>query len=128
VLQNGNSLTDEMVRGSEVGPKVHPFLFLNACDAGTAGDELGMAGGLVGSALEAGFRGCVGPFWSIASETARQVAEEFYKLTLERGEPVGAALRTLRGRFGTGGEGTVEDTWLAYVFYGHPALRLKRAN
>ncbi len=126
VLESGAPLTDDMLRDAAVGEKQHPFLFLNACEAGTAGDELDMASGFVGSAIQAGFRGCVGALWNVASDTAREVALDFYDRTLKRGESVASALRATRGRFVARRGKAPDDTYLAYVFYGHPALRLRR--
>ncbi len=126
VLESGAPLTDDMLRDAAVGEKQHPFLFLNACEAGTAGDELDLASGFVGSAIQAGFRGCVGALWNVASDTAREVALEFYDRTLKRGESVASALRATRGRFMMRRGKAPDDTYLAYVFYGHPALRLRR--
>jgi hypothetical protein len=122
---SGAPLTDNALRGAALGEQNSPFLFLNACEAGTAGDELGATSGFVEAALKSGFRGFVGALWEVASETARDIAIEFYKRTLDEGASVAEAMREMRCRFGKTQQ-VPDDTYLAYVFYGHPGLKLQR--
>jgi hypothetical protein len=127
MTHSGAPLTDNALRGAALGERNSPFLFLNACEAGTAGDELGTASGFVEASLKGGFRGFVGALWSVASDTASDIAIEFYKRTLEDGASVAEAMREMRCRFKKSQE-VPDDTHLAYVFYGHPGLKLRRKS
>lgn len=105
-----------------------PFVFLNACQVGQAVDLLASNMGFTGAFLEGGCRACVAPLWNVVDETARTLVEAFYQQTLSHGQTVGAVLRDLRARF-LAGEGAVPDpTWLAYAYYGHPNLKLKKVT
>jgi hypothetical protein len=58
----------------------------------------------------------------VQDDVARDVSQTFYKRTLVEGQEVGEALRTIRAETVAGGSIT---PW-AYLFYGHPRLRLLR--
>jgi hypothetical protein len=124
-LQSGAPFTDNAFRGGELGEKNHPFVFMNACEAGTAGDELDTTSGFVEATLKSGCSAFVGALWEVASTTARDVAIEFYKLTLDDGLSVATAMREIRCKFDLSKD-VPDDTYLAYVFYGHPGLKLTR--
>jgi hypothetical protein len=114
----------------EIGEATEPFLFLNACQVGQAGDLLGDYAGFAGSCLRNHFRGFVAPFWSVDDTVARELALSFYEQAF--GTPghgprsVGEVLRRLRARFPED-ERVPPSTWLAYTFYGNPRLALRRA-
>ncbi len=99
------------------------FLFLNACRAGTSIALFGQPAGAVGSAVRAGYKGVVAPYWSVSDGIAREVSESFYEAQ-RAGVPVAEFLRQARSRFMEDEHGRADATWLAYTFYGHPELSL----
>jgi hypothetical protein len=116
-----------VVQGSELTRETRPFVFLNACQVGTAGAFLSEYGGMPGAFLSEGCRGFVAPLWNVDDGVAHQLALRFYESTIGRGIPVAESLRQIRQVFGTPWDnGTA--TPLAYVFYGHPSLVLARAG
>lgn len=128
ILERPPNLSPVDIRGyRDSFERDRPFVFLNACQVGQAVDLLTANMGFAGAFVESGSTACVAPLWNIVDETARSFVEEFYRRTLAEGAPVGAALRELRARFAEAGGSTAPDpTWLAYVYYGHPGLVLKR--
>ncbi len=114
-----------VVQGSELTRRNRPFVFLNACQVGTAGAFLSDYGGMPGAFLSEGCTGYVAPLWNVDDTVAKDFATEFYAAVLDNGTPVAEALRALRSRFGTEWSGNTA-TPLAYVFYGHPELSLSR--
>ncbi|MGV1009407.1 MAG: CHAT domain-containing protein [Dermatophilaceae bacterium] len=129
VLSDSALRIDQLtVLGGELGDAGAPLVFLNACQLGQAqGELLGDQGGLASAFLAVGCRGFVAPLWSVEDELARDLALDFYRYTLGDGLTVGAALRRLRGRFANI-PGRTRTTPLAYVYYGHPDLRLTLAD
>ncbi len=114
-----------VIQGSELTRRNRPFVFLNACQVGTAGAFLSEYGGMPGAFLAEGCSGYVAPLWNVDDTVARTFATEFYAAVLGSATSVAETLRTLRSRFGTDwGRNTA--TPLAYVFYGHPELILSR--
>jgi hypothetical protein len=95
------------------------FVFLNACQVGTAGTSFGQAAGFPGILIRRGVCGFVAPLWDVDDALARSLAERFYEATLTKKEPVGAVLQAERAAYNE--EST---TPIAYIYYGHPALRL----
>ena len=124
LLSGGRRLDLLTVEGSRLGESSAPFVFLNACQVGTASTVLSTYGGLAGAFLGTGCRGFLAPLWNVDDEVAKSIALDFYQRTLGEGLPVGEAVRQIRAGFGTGEAGTA--TPLAYVFYGHPDLQLSR--
>jgi CHAT domain-containing protein len=74
--------------------------------------------------LFAGASGVIAPLWSIDDRVAREIAIRFYNRALS-GEAPAEILRTERGAFRDSPEVT-SSTYLAYQYFGHPALRLDR--
>ena len=62
----------------------------------------------------------IGPLWEVQDSIAEAVAEQFYQLVFGSGEEVGETLRQLRSSWSKRDSIT---PW-AYLFYGHPRLRL----
>jgi len=123
---SGDFLSPAVVRGSKLGREGAPFVFLNACQAGiTSGSSIADYGGLAGAFLAEGCRGFVAPLWSVNDNHARDLALAFYQEALDSGREVGAVLRDLRARFDAS-RPQPPDTFLAYIFYGHPRLILNR--
>ena len=129
VLGDGAVLTPNRLAGDCDTGETPRFamVFLNACQVGTGGAELGRMAGFPGALVRGGVSGFIAPLWEVKDDVACETAQQFYKLTLraggtEIGEEVGEALRLLRSQAVPGGSIT---PW-AYLFYGHPRLRLER--
>lgn len=103
-----------------------PFVFLNACQVGQAAALMQANVGFSGAFLREGSRAFVAPLWKVVDETARQFVEEFYRRTIDEGLPVGEVLRDLRRKFIAAGGAVTDPTYMAYVFYGHPNLVLRK--
>jgi CHAT domain-containing protein len=66
----------------------------------------------------------IAPLWEVDDREACEFAKGFYKKALSEEMGVGAALRSLREDFARSGS----ITSLAYVFFGHPLLKLDWSN
>ncbi|HUG31291.1 MAG TPA: CHAT domain-containing protein [Acidimicrobiia bacterium] len=99
------------------------FLFVNACQVGTADEMLGEYSGLAGLVVGAGFRGFMAPLWSVSDDIAQQISLGLYEASAE-GVAVSSYLREVRGKFRQTESEPAHTTYMAYVFFGHPALRL----
>jgi hypothetical protein len=122
VLADGKLLTPNRLAGEFYAGDTPRFevLFLNACQVGTAGERLGRIAGFPGALLAGGASAFIGPLWEVDDGVARQVAEHFYASVLNDGVEVGLAMQTLREELGADSSIT---PW-AYVYYGHPRLKL----
>lgn len=96
------------------------FMFLNACQVGAPGRTLGHAGGFPPTLIRAGTLGFIAPLWDVDDVVARELAEGFYANAFQRDEPVGALMQAQRRTYTDG-----STTPMAYIYYGHPGLRLK---
>jgi hypothetical protein len=95
-----------------------PMVFLNACQVGRPTRALVGIGGFADAFMKIGASAVVAPLWSIGDETARVVAEEFYKgVKAEPTRPFAAILRDIRRKAYDPG---ARDTYAAYCFYGDP--------
>lgn len=111
------------------------FVFLNACQAGVGDELLGDYAGLAASFLRAGAAAVIAPLWGIDDGIAKDVALRFYSEVFGLGANVAEYLRTERAAFRdsvetVAGDGEIRQapsTPLAYIFYGHPAMRLRAA-
>jgi hypothetical protein len=103
--------------------KVAPFVFLNACQVGAGSRILGDYGGMAAAFIGGGAIGVVAPLWSVKDDLAKAIAIEFYKATLDEGVAPAEAIRRARGAFVSANK-PVSATYLAYQFFGHPALQL----
>ena len=122
-LNNGTPLSPILFHHSRLGRNHAPFIFLNACMVGTAGEILGDYGGFPGHCLAGGFSALVAPLWAVNDTVAKWIAIEFYKQALASPtpRPVAEVLRDLRANYQ--GDQPV-SSYLAYVYYGNPYLRL----
>jgi hypothetical protein len=102
----------------------YAFVFLNACQVGTPGTSLGQAAGFPGTIVRGGARGFIAPLWEINDEIARKFAVSFYDQMLKDNKTVSEVLREYRQSYQPG----EHTTPLAYVYYGNPSLRLRRAH
>jgi hypothetical protein len=126
-LEDGTAVHPLLFTSSVLGTRHRPFVFFNACMVGTGGELLGDCGGFPGECLTGGFRGLVAPLWAVRDTLAKEIALEFYQRTLDDGQPVADVLHRIRARYrDTVAAGAPQPTYLAYVFYGHPALALAR--
>ncbi len=123
MLSNGRQISSYMFRAAKVAESGRAFLFLNACQVGTANQALGEYAGVAGFAVKAGFRGFIAPLWSVSDDLAREVSLGFYAAS-SQGGTVAGYLRESRRRFRETDSDDANATWLAYVYYGHPGLRL----
>jgi hypothetical protein len=126
LLADGSRLVARALSGSYECGSAPPFafVFLNACQVGTAGSAFGQAAGFPGDLVRGGAVGFVAPLWEVDDQTARDIAETFYAETLLNGRPVGETLRAQRLKYNRKGH----TTSMAYIYYGHPNLRLYRGG
>ena len=126
ILGDGKVLTAKRLAGEYYEGDIPRFemLFLNACQVGTAGERLSRIGGFPGAILRAGAVAFIGPLWEVQDSIAEAVAEQFYQGVLGRGEEVGETLRQLRS---SSSKHDSITPW-AYLFYGHPRLRLTQSH
>jgi hypothetical protein len=96
-----------------------PLLFLNACQVGQASGAYGWVEGWGPAALERGAAGFIGGLWELGDAGAEGFAEKFYTRVLA-GMPVAEAMRQVRSEYAA----SADPTYAAYVYYGHPELRL----
>src|SRR5690606_16872095 len=122
VLADGQTIDPFQVRGMAFSTP--PFVFLNACQVGSSQRVLGDYAGLSEAFLFAGAAAVVAPLWSIKDTIAHQIALRFYEQSFAGVAPADI-LRRERGSFGDGA-GVTSSTSLAYLFYGHPSLLLRR--
>jgi hypothetical protein len=122
VLVDGQFLDPMHVKGSDL--RAAPFVFLNACQVGQGQQILGDYAGLAEAFLYAGASAVVAPLWSVKDDVARTIALEFYQQVLGGDARPADVLREARRRFTE--TATPSGTYLAYQFFGHPALRLRR--
>jgi CHAT domain-containing protein len=122
LLADGTELDEATVRGFEPFAG-SPFVFLNACQVGSGNELLGDYAGLAQSFLYAGAAGVVAPLWSVSDTVARELALDFYERAFVPGATAAGVLRGARARYADSGG---DATWLAYQFFGHPAMALRR--
>jgi hypothetical protein len=122
-LNDGQPITPLFFRNCTLGKTNGPFLFLNACMVGAAGHMLGDYGGFPGNCLAGGFCGLVAPLWAVNDSVAKSFAIEFYREALSAQASVSLAeiLRQLRAKYD---RQHPVSSYLAYVYYGNPHLRL----
>ncbi|MEO7996576.1 MAG: CHAT domain-containing protein [Gemmatimonadaceae bacterium] len=124
-IQDGLVLTDDetinptQVSGSTLSAK--PFVFLNACQVGSAQEVLGDYAGMASAFLQAQASAVIAPLWSIKDGIAKEISMEFYQDAFA-GEPVAAVMRKQRAKYGSDNSAT----YLAYQYFGHPQLQLTR--
>jgi len=108
--------------------KNHPFLFLNACSVGQAGKVANFVNGWAPAALEAGASGYIGALWPVGDKGASEFAAQFYNALYaaqKNGtDSVAGVLTGIRRSFLKNSD----PTFLAYIYYGDPHLRLTMRN
>jgi hypothetical protein len=121
VLVDGQYLDPFDISGTPLAGA--PFVFLNACQVGSGREILGSYQGVAAAFLAAGAAAVVAPLWSVSDTIAREIALRFYQQALD-GPAAAELLRAERAAFGPA---SLSAASLAYQFFGHPALRLRRA-
>jgi hypothetical protein len=124
ILIDGQTLDPLEVRGVKF--QTGPFVFLNACQVGTGTTVLGDYAGMAEAFLYAGAAGVVAPLWSIDDALAKDIALRFYQQTLVEGRAPAEVFRAERARF-TDSPEVSSSTFLAYQFFGNPAMKLSRS-
>jgi len=97
-----------------------PFVFLNACQVGNGREVLGLYGGIAAAFIDRGACGVIAPLWNVRDDIAKEVALTFYEDAFG-GISAGEAVRRNRQQFK---EDAQTSTFMAYQYFGHPALRL----
>jgi CHAT domain-containing protein len=97
-----------------------PLVFLNACQVGKAGLQLGSMGGFAQAFLRSGAAAFVSTLWSVGDAPARTFGETFYKQLLQ-GNSVAEAVTRAREEARQSGD----VSWLAYVVYANPSARMQ---
>ncbi|HYW52033.1 MAG TPA: CHAT domain-containing protein [Gemmatimonadaceae bacterium] len=128
-LDDGTPMSDLLFASSALGRNTKSFLFMNACQVGVGGEELGMYAGFAGMAISAGFSGFIGPLWSVNDQVAKQIAIDFYRRSFgtdgKPPRPVADVLADMRSSYMSEPDPKRrQSTWLAYVHYGHPHFTL----
>jgi CHAT domain-containing protein len=125
-LSNGKPMNPIFLRRSKLGKNHAPFIFLNACMVGTGGQLLGDYGGFPGNCLAGGFTGLVAPLWAVNDTVAHSIAIDFYEALLAPGSDrtVAGLMRDVRAQYSSNAP---ISSYLAYVFYGNPNLKVARA-
>jgi hypothetical protein len=119
-LSNGTAISPLLFRRAKLGSVSAPFLFLNACMVGVAGEMLGDYGGFPGACLANNFSGLIAPLWAVNDVIARWIATEFYRQAMATpARPVAEILRDVRQAFQ---DHPNASSYLAYVYYGNPYL------
>ena len=126
-FDNGEPLDPFMFRETALGFEHEPFMFLNACMVGQGGETLGSIGGFPGHCLAGRFTGLLAPLWVVDDTAAREFALAFYQSALDgsKGRSVAETVRDLRAKFD---RKQPNATYLAYVFYGSPSLKLSQVT
>jgi hypothetical protein len=103
---------------------LHQFVFFNACDVGQVSRVANFVNGWAPAVLETGASGYIGALWPLGDKAAANFAIHFYRALEQRAGKgsvsVADVLRDTRRLF-------LEEndpTYLAYVYYGDPNLRL----
>ncbi len=131
-MSDGTALSEILFVSSDLGRKTKSFLFMNACQVGVGGDELGQYAGFPGMAIGAGFSGFIGPLWSVNDQIAKSIALDFYRRAFGSDgtppKPVAEVLADMRSQYASEADPKKRSaTWLAYVHYGHPHFTFAHA-
>lgn len=105
-------------------PSTVRMAFLNACQLGQGRRLLGEYGGMAAAFLGLGVGAVIAPLWKVDDTVAREVAEAFYAAVLAA-DGISPAEQLRRERAATAGKvGSPAGTRLAYLYFGHPRLRV----
>lgn len=99
--------------------KNKPVVLLNACQIGRTGYALTGVSGFAQAFLKGAAGAFIGSLWAVGDRPARVFSEALY-MALLAGSDLAEASRKAREKAKTAGDAT----WLAYVVYGHPYLKV----
>ncbi len=99
--------------------KNQPIVLLNACQIGRTGYALTGISGFAQAFLKGGVGAFIGSLWSVGDRPARVFSEALYSALLA-GADLAEASRKAREKAKAVGDAT----WLAYVVYEHPYLKV----
>ena len=121
-LEDGNLAVDEVARREvTLGERWGTLVFFNACEVGATATALGAVGGWAEAFAQRQFRAFIAPLWAVEEDAASTATEELMNAILTDREPIGAALRDLRAKFGD-----ISPTFYSYLLYGDVTARLRR--
>jgi hypothetical protein len=110
----------EEVRDAGLG-KDRPLVFLNACEVGGAAASLSLVAGFPAAFLGGGAAAVISPLWAVHDERAKRIAERFYESALAPSAPtLGEIVKQIRAMW----REEKHLTFLAYVLYGDPLMRI----
>jgi hypothetical protein len=112
------------VRRGRTEPIDVRLVFLNACQLGQSERVLSEYGGMAAAFLGLGAGAVVAPLWKVDDTVAREVAEGFYQAVLANDGLSPAEYLRRERRSIKDKEGSPAGTRLAYLFFGHPRLRV----
>ncbi len=114
VLENGDVFALSL-RNHDIalGANRHSVVFLNACQVGQSGLNLGVIGGFADALMSRHFGGLVAPLWSVYDDPAAACSTTFIEDVLLHGSTFAEALRKIRDQFGDS-----SPTFLSYLYYG----------
>lgn len=104
------------------------MVFLNACQVGMAGRVFGEYSGMAPALIRLGIGAVVAPLWKVDDLVASTVGKGFYEEVLGPDDVSPAEYLRVQRASARGSEGATEGDRLAYVFYGHPLLRVSWAR
>lgn len=101
------------------------FVFFNACEVGQSEKAAGFVDGWSTTLTDTGSSGFISGLWELGDQGAAEFSRRFYQDLQKQFETTGrasiaTAMRSARQAFLETGN----PTYLAYVFYGDPALKL----
>jgi CHAT domain len=109
-----------------------PLVFLNACQVGAGRAVLGNYSGMASAFVRVGAAAVIAPLWSVNDDTASEIAIDFYERVLDSGQAPAEVLRAYRAGVTLAGiagqDHAASGTHIAYQFFGHPNLRLHKAQ
>ncbi|MCK1480745.1 CHAT domain-containing protein [Bradyrhizobium sp. 197] len=124
ILGDGHEMTPADLLGldgKDRPPRPYSVVFINACQAGTGGQTLGQVSGFPGTLTRRGTGAVIAPLWEVDDAGACHFARCFFTKMLDEAMEAGVALKSLRQDAASPG-----ITRLAYIFYGHPLLKLNQ--
>lgn len=96
-----------------------PLVVLNACQVGRTGNNLTGVGGFAQAFLKGGAGAFIGTLWSVGDSPARTFTETLYSELIDGSNLAHAAIQAREAARKNG-----DATWLAYVVYGHPHMKI----
>jgi hypothetical protein len=109
-----------------------PLVFLNACQVGASRAVLGNYSGMASAFVRAGAAAVIAPLWSVNDDDASVIAVDFYQQALDASQAPADVIRAYRAGVTraaiAANDRAASGTYIAYQFFGHPNLRLSKAD